>query len=191
MKIKISFFCAIMIAALFLSHSYLSISALLAATLHELGHIACAKKLGIPLSELKLGIFGASLMPRGSLCSYKDEILLCAAGPLVNIICGIALFPFRNSLGDLATFFMCSSLFLGTLNLLPVTDFDGGRILSCIISQTISPQAAATVCRRISFSLVIALWMISVYLLLRLHASLSLFVFSSSLFCKIFIREKN
>lgn len=191
MKIKISFFCIIMTASLFLTHSYISLASLLAAALHELGHIICAKLCSIPLQELKLGIFGASLTPKGIICSYKKEILLAASGPAFNIFSAIALFLFFNTLGNFGEFFMLSSLFLGFLNLLPIRDFDGGRILHCLICQTLSPRVADAICSRLSFLLIITLWMISVYLLLRLTASLSLFVFSSALFCKIFIPQKN
>jgi Zn-dependent protease len=190
LKIKISFSGAIMALALFLTHSYISLAALLAAFLHELGHIIAAKICKIDLGELKLGIFGASLTSKVMLCSYKKEIFLCLAGPLVNLTSVLILFPFCKFENSFNTLFISTSLFLGLLNLLPIYEFDGGRILYCLLSPYLSLTAVTTVIKTISFILIFILWSLSVYLLLRLSSSVSLFVFSLSLFSKIFLSQK-
>ena len=188
-KIKISFSGVIMTVALFLTHSYISIAALIAAAFHEIGHIIAAKICNIPLGELKLGIFGAALTPKTLLCSYKKEIILCIAGPLVNLTLAIILFPLFNY-GKFLSLFISASLFLGTLNLLPIYDFDGGRILYCLLSSKLSVEASTKILKTVSFVLIFMLWCLSVYLLLRLSSSISLFVFSISLFAKIFLSQK-
>ena len=190
MKIKSSFWLAPIAVALVFTHSYLSLTALCSAALHELGHIFMARICKIELKELRLGIFGASLTPASSLCSYKKEILLCLSGPAVNLLCFALFLPLCNS-SELAEFFAVSSLFLGILNLLPIHDLDGGRILKCLLCEKLSYDLADTICRALSFLLVTAMWLTSVYLLLRTSASLSLFVFSTALFCKIFLHRKN
>ena len=189
LKIKLSFSGAIMLLALFLTHSYLSLAALLAAALHELGHIIAARICKIPLGELKLGIFGAALTPKALLCSYKKEIALCLAGPLVNIISALAFFPLLNEDNGFGSLFISASLFLGILNLLPIYEFDGGRILFCILSSKLSVKTATTVIKTTSLILIFALWSLSIYLLLRLSSSVSLFIFSLSLFSKIFLSQ--
>ena len=191
MKIRLSFLLCVIVAVLIFTHSYLSLVALLAAALHELGHILAAKLCNIPLKELKLGIFGASLTPQSSLCSYKKEIILCAAGPFVNLLSAALLLPFLTELNSFAEFFTASSLFLGILNLLPIYDLDGGRILNCMLCEKLSPEGAEKICKKLSFCIVTSMWLISVYLLLRVSSSLSLFIFSSALFCKIFVHRKN
>ena len=190
LKIKLSFSGAIMVLALFLTHSYLSLAALLAAALHELGHIAVAKICKIELGELRLGIFGASLSSRPLLCSYKKEIALCLAGPIVNLISVIIILPICNSNDGFTMLFVSASLFLGILNLLPIYEFDGGRILLSILAMHISLKGAIKVIRLTSFALIFALWSLSVYLLLRLQSSVSLFIFSLSLFAKIFLSQE-
>jgi stage IV sporulation protein FB len=189
LKIKLSFSGAIMLLALFLTHSYVSIAALIAAALHELGHIIAAKLCDIPLGELRLGIFGAALTPKTMLCSYKKEMLLCLAGPLTNIMLSLFLLPLYNT-NTFFALFIKASLFLGILNLLPIYEFDGGRILFCILSYKLPPRTSITVIRVISFILIFALWSLSVYLLLRLSSSISLFIFSLSLFSKIFLSQR-
>ena len=187
LKIKLSFSGALMVLALFLTHSYISLAALIAATIHELGHIVIAKICNIELGELKLGIFGASLTPKTMLCSYKKEILLCLAGPLANLISAFLFEQFTSNPSDFGGLFISASLFLGLLNLLPIYEFDGGRILFCLLSSHLSLRAATRTVKAISFVLIFSLWCLSVYLLLRLSSSLSLFIFSLTLFSKIFL----
>lgn len=189
LKIRLSISGILMVIALITTHSYISLAALLAAAIHELGHVLAAQLLNIPLCEMKLGIFGASLSLSDSFLSYKKEIILAAAGPLTNIACvllSIFLFDIQNDFFEL---FISSSLFLGILNLLPILDFDGGRILLCLLSLKISPDAAHQILKISSFILIFTLWALSVYLLLKLSSSLSLFIFSISLFAKLFISK--
>lgn len=87
MKLGVSFFSLLILLSLILTRSYLSLVALVAAALHECGHILAAKLCRIPLVQMKLGIFGATLQTDRALCSYGKEIILAAAGPLTNLLC--------------------------------------------------------------------------------------------------------
>lgn len=190
LKIRLSLSGALMIVALFLTHSYISIAALLASVLHEAGHIVAAKLCKIPMTELKLGIFGAALTPAQTLLSYKKEIILSLAGPLVNLLCALPLTVLIKEPDGFCQLFLTASLFLGFLNLLPITDFDGGRILYCLLSYKFSPDTAQKAVKTLSFLLVFTLWSLSVYLLIKLTSSLSLFIFSLSLFSKLFLTKE-
>ena len=190
MKIKVSFFFLLMLASLLLSHAYLSLAAFISAAIHELGHILAARKCSISLGEMRLGIFGAQITPKTSLCSYKNEILLAIAGPLANLLTATLLLLLCNESEGFWGMLFQTSLFLGILNLLPIDDFDGGRILRCSLLLFFSPQRVSSILQVISFILVLSLWIFSVYLLLRASASLSLFTFSLSLFCKTFLKQK-
>ena len=190
-KIKISFFGVLMLLALIFTHSYISLAALFAAAIHEIGHILAAKMCAIPIRELKLDIFGASLSTNTALYSYKKEIFLAAAGPIANILSALILYPILKSSSSFGQLFIAASLFLGILNLLPISDFDGGRITRCIMCEIFSHSTACRICEVLSLVSVICLWLLSVYLLLLRASSLSLFVFSLSLFFKLFIRQKN
>lgn len=189
LKIRISFFALLMLLALALSNSVISLAAFVAATLHELGHIFAAKLFKTDLGELKLGIFGASLSIDSSMTSYKTEIAVALAGPLTNLLCALLTCSSYCRQSSFFEYFFVCSLFLAFLNLLPITDLDGGRILLCSLSLFLPCYAANKVLLVCSFVLVFSLWCLSVYLLLRLGASLSLFVFSSALFCKIFLKS--
>ena len=163
---------------------------LTSATLHEFGHIISARLRKINLKKLDVGIFGARLTMDTGLCTYNDEILICAAGPAVNFITAYIAFAVSQYTGiesQATELFILSSLSLGIINILPIYSFDGGRILYALISKISNPKAAEGAVRFFSFISLFLLWSISLYLLLRTTASLSLFVFSVSVFSSLFI----
>lgn len=190
-KICLSLFGVIMLATLFLSGSRLSFAAIISAALHELGHLLAARIRNIPISELRLGIFGARITTGARLISYTDELILAAAGPVSNFLCAFIISVFKASSDCFMGLIFTTSVFLGLLNLLPVNELDGGRIIHCLLCKLLPLSACERICELLSFLSILTLWTLSVYLLLRRHASLSLFLFSAYLFFGIFIRQKN
>ena len=188
MKIKIGFFSVFTLLAWFLTNPLYGAAALGAATLHEIGHLVVAKMLGISFREMAITPFGAALTPSSYLGGYADELIIAAAGPFINLLSAAVIFPIAQKAEPLCYFFLLASLFLGFLNLLPVSGFDGGRILACLLSHRIRQTVIERMLALTSFITLFFLWSFSVYLLLRVGSSLSLFVFSCSLFCKLFIR---
>ena len=133
------------------------------AVLHESGHMLAAVLLGIPLRSLDIGTFGASLKVRGSLISYPKEFLLCAAGPAMNFFSAFAaviFFEHRGYYSECGEWFIAVSLMLGSLNLIPAEGFDGGRMLSVVISSLFGPRASAKVLTVTTFSSILFLWMV-------------------------------
>ncbi|HIT02750.1 MAG TPA: peptidase M50 [Candidatus Enterenecus merdae] len=95
--------------------------ALLACTVHELGHWAAARALGGRVGQLRLSAVGAELrfawpMP----LSYGWEGLVVLAGPAANLL--LAVPAFALGLEVLAV----SSVWIGAFNLLPIPPLDGG-----------------------------------------------------------------
>lgn len=193
-KIIITFPALVLFASFVLSGEGSSlIPIIFASAIHEFGHIFAAFLLRIPLTALSFDILGARLNVGPRLSSYKDEVLLCAAGPAANFISVLIFLPQIIRYGDLPnnffSLFFASSIALGLLNLAPIASFDGGRILTCLISMISNSTIADKVIRYISFLCVFVIWSASVYLLLKTGSSLSVFVFSILLFTKLFIKE--
>ena len=185
-KIKIGFFFVLMSLTLLVTSRQYFPALALSVTLHELGHILAARLRGIRLSKFSLGILGATLFPKERFFSYVDEIFLCLGGPLMNFLSVIVCLSLHI---PNTSFFVLSSLALGTLNMLPIHDFDGGRIFSAFLRLHTSDYTARLISRIVSFVCLFSLWCTSVYFILRYSATLSLFVFSASIFTKIFISE--
>ncbi len=166
---------------------------LLAAAIHECGHLVVAHWFDIPIQALHISILGARLELSNPLISYRREWILCAAGPFFS---GLgALFPLLLTFilpeSAWAERFAGISLALGLVNLLPIGWLDGGRMFRMLCYQFLSPDAVRMLVRAVSFFFFLLLWMTSVYLLLRVGNSLSLFVFSFSLFLRFFLLESD
>ena len=149
MKLGVSFFSLLILLSLILTRSYLSLAALVAAALHECGHILAAKLCHIPLVQMKLGIFGATLKTDRALCSYGKEIILAAAGPLTNLLC-FALCCIADAKSEEAELFALASFVLAILNLLPISELDGGRIVYCTLASLLPVSVASRIVSTLS-----------------------------------------
>ena len=173
--------------AILLTDIQLALPCLLSAAFHECGHILASKLLGIGLDEMKLDLFGARLSVSSKQISYHAEFLLCAAGPFFSLLLSVLLSLFNCNTYVFFQDLRDSSLFLGLLNLIPVRGFDGGRMLTSLLSLISSPYFANLIERLLTGVFLIILWGIAVYLLLITGGGLILFVFSAGLFCKVFL----
>lgn len=158
-----------------------------AAFIHECGHLLAAKLMRLRVKSIRLGIFGAGIEIDTLKCTYKKEIILCAAGPAANLFTAATVYLFHETVHQPAIYFVIASLFLAFLNLLPAKGFDGGRIASCILIRLTNEITAYKIIEFLSFICFFVLWSTSVYIILRTGAYLSLFIFSWNLFMHFFI----
>ena len=97
--------------------------------LHEAGHMIAAISLKVPVREFGLRL-GGTYVKRARSTRRRDEILIAASGPLMNLLLVVP-FLFVPRFGiQLAT----CNLVLGFVNLLPLPSSDGLRILRNLMS---------------------------------------------------------
>lgn len=157
---------------------------LLAALFHELGHLAAAKLLGIRIAQMEIDVLGAKLYPAGLLPSFGDELCLAASGPLFSLLLSAFLFPYG---GLFARTLALTSLSLALFNLLPIGEFDGGRMLHAALSCILDAPAAHRVLAACTYLSLLLLFCLSSCLLLRYGQNLSLAVLTATLFAKFFL----
>ena len=169
-------------------HLIYTVTLLLAALIHECGHLLAAHVLHISIGSLHISILGARLELRDPLLSYQKEWALCAAGPIFSFLAAalaaLLLDAYPHSEG--LRLFAMTSYALGMINLLPIGWLDGGRMFRAMCLMLFSHRVANVLLQIFSFFFLLILWMISVYLLIRVGNSLKLFVFSVSLFFRFF-----
>lgn len=120
------------------------LAAVLAALLHELGHLAALYCLNIPVTSFRIGSFGASI--ETAPMTRRQEILCAAAGPAVSL----SLLLLCRWLPRAA---VCGAI-QGIYNLIPIYPLDGSRVLKCAVSMIASQEQTDEVCRVVEISFV-------------------------------------
>ncbi len=204
-RIKIMPSAYIMLAAMMISDRLIIILLyFFAAALHELGHIAAARLLGLEVTELRFSYCGVRMRMDGGMMSYKKEILIAASGPLANIavimtavsaltLMRISVESAQNSCIDLINnnlftisgtlcFVSLSSLLQCMINLLPVRTLDGGRVIYCALAHIFGERVAERSLGVLSALSAFFLWTVALYLMLKISSGLGIYVFSACLF---------
>lgn len=120
-------------------------SAYASVTVHELAHLLAALCIGLNPESITLSPFGARLALKNKIvASVADEIILYAAGPLLNgIIAAVSAYLKMDGIYRINTALML-------MNLLPVPPLDGGMIMKRIISVRFGIRAGERVCTCVS-----------------------------------------
>lgn len=108
-----------------------------ALLIHESGHLLAA-------AGFKMGVSYLGILPFGIVIRLNEEhrrgknqrILVAAAGPIASFLGAAVIFLCRSLLPEAVfSFLFCANLCLGAFNLLPISNFDGGRILFYLLSD--------------------------------------------------------
>lgn len=139
-----------------------------AVFVHEAGHLFAFLALGEPTPLFSGRAGGLLLSPRGGVLSYGRELVIAAAGPFFNILTALALLPaLHGAWGEASFCFFALNLLSALFNLLPITGFDGGRVLFCLASLLLPSRPARGICDGCSL----------IFLLLFYFSALFLFLF--------------
>lgn len=137
-----------------------------AAALHELGHLAALRLLGGAVTALRISVFGAELAAEGGRLSYGRELAAVLAGPLTNLLAGLALARLGYPAAAGAHLVLCA------FNLLPVRPLDGGRALYLAAAWAAGPAAGEALCRWIGGCAALSLATVLAWVMVRSGGSL-------------------
>lgn len=126
---------------------------LLAAALHESGHLLVLKLCRVPVYRLRITAFGC-VLETGPM-AYAAEARTALAGPAVNLL----LLPLWH--WDPA--FALVSLALAAFNLLPVWPLDGGRWLRAVLGLHMSLEPAQRAETAVRTAALCLLWTAALY----------------------------
>ena len=139
------------------STSSFLVTFLLAAALHEGGHLLAARWRGVPVRALSMTAFGCVLdFVDGALVRDKDLLWIAAAGPLCNLL--FALLCVTPWVGRWrgAALFGAEHLLLALFNLLPVFPLDGAVLCAGLLKPKVGERRAEQVVLALSGGLGLA-----------------------------------
>lgn len=120
---------------------------ILAAALHEIGHLLCLYILGLRPSRLCIQIGGAIIEANCSTLSYGREAWVYIAGPLANLA---TILPCLLTTSRFAIQLAAASALCAGYNLLPILPLDGGQVLFCLCASRLPPARAYSICKKSS-----------------------------------------
>ena len=135
----------------------------IASALHEGGHILALRCNGVSIQSICLKSSGTVI--RVGELSYRQELLVTMAGPLVNVLL------FLSTLRQFPPFALIN-LGLFCYNMLPLYPLDGGRMLRALLRLSLSHGIATGVEQGIGALCLLLLGGASAYLTCVLHAGL-------------------
>ena len=139
---------------------------LFAAVIHELGHYVALNILHIPVLRMTLCYNGAYI-ETGYMTKW-GELFSAAAGPTAGIVC-VFLYSYFPKLA------ICAFI-QSVYNLLPLPDYDGGRIIKSVIRCFLPPIIADGVYSGVVLGVCLLLVLLGIYFWLIARLGIILFL---------------
>ena len=156
-----------------LDRSGILLYGLLAALIHECGHVLAFLLLHDRPEEISFEIGGIRMVRPQRPIGVAWEVFQLMMGSVTNLA---VFFLLAFSLGTInrLSLFAVSHLFLGLFNLLPVTSLDGGKILQLLLEQRLSLRTAYMFSKILSIAVCLTLALAGGYLYWCRQGGLSL-----------------
>ncbi len=112
---------------------------LLAAFVHELGHLLCAAMVGAPILRFDVELWGGRMF-YGGMLSYKRELIISLGGIAANLLFApLGLIPLFGVYGKL---FYYSCFCYALINVVPARTLDGGEAFRALMLSCTDPYTA-------------------------------------------------
>jgi stage IV sporulation protein FB len=163
---------------------------LLAAVMHELGHLTVMYLCGIEAEQVTFYPFGLDIRADKYSRTYGQEVIIRLAGVIANFVCAACSFVIYLYVNNIyVSFFMVVNVILLIVNIIPIKSLDGGMALENLLLMRYDITKVGTVMKVVSFVFLLLLWVAAVYLLLYSDGNYTLFAMCVFLFISIFIRR--
>ena len=166
-------------------------AALIAALLHELGHMAVMRICGMKLTGITVLPYGLEMTTNRPPSSFYEDIAVNSAGCIVNLISFPAFYALGAVIhGDFGDFLLLSafaSATLGILNAFPIISLDGGCVLEAVLSLFLPPHTSYRAVKTVSFVCLIILWVLATYVFMFSGYNYSLFAMAIWMFARVFL----
>lgn len=126
-------------------------AAILAAVVHESGHLLLLRLFGAGRGRLRIDGAGLNWERKGKTLGYGAELLSFFAGPAANGLAALLLARFAAAAAWQGGYFLAGTqLVLGGFNLLPVLPLDGAQMLETFLAWLTEPVTAYRITSTVS-----------------------------------------
>ncbi len=157
-------------AVLILDRENRIICCILAAVLHELGHLLMMRCFGVRVRAVSVRLFDV-LIKADAPRDLRSDVCITLGGVMMNLLCAAVSVPFSHR-------FLYANLALAIFNLLPVMSLDGGRLLWLLLSRRFLPRTCTVTLKLTTFVLLIPLMTAGIVMLFRSGYNYSLLAIS-------------
>jgi Zn-dependent protease len=118
--------------------------------LHELSHALVAMEHGVPVSGIRLHVFGGVSELEAEPPTPRAELLIAVVGPLTSFVIAALCYGLGRALGGppwvpvLTGYLAAVNFIIGVFNLVPGFPLDGGRLLRAMLWWATGRQGWAT-----------------------------------------------
>lgn len=170
---------------------YTAILTILAALIHELGHVFCLMRTKSSCNLLpKPNVSGFRIkIPE---MSYQKELLCALYGPLANLaVALLCLLPLSPKLTPYLHTFATLNIMTMISNLLPIEEYDGYKILGSVLSLTVRCEATAqNVLYMTSLIFSAVMCFLSLYVMLKLGEGYWIFAVFFTVMIRMVIKKQ-
>jgi len=167
-------------------------------TLHELGHSVAAQYYGIPVREIVLLPLGGVALISKNADKPLQDLVIAAAGPLVNVVLALVLFLVTRatvglpmltgqgtvdnllsqpSLQTMLVWLLAANISLVVFNLIPAFPLDGGRMFRAILAMFLGYPRATQIASAVGQVAAIGLGVVGILTGNFLLALVAVFIF--------------
>ncbi len=157
-------------AVLLLDRENRVICCLIAAALHESGHLLMMRRFRVPVRSVIFRLFDV-LIESDPVPSTCADMWITLGGVTMNFLCSLLFLPLSRKL-------MLANLALGVFNLLPVLSLDGGHLLYLLLSRRFLPRTCTVILKAVTFILLVPFMTAGILMLFRSGYNYSLLVIS-------------
>ena len=147
------------------------------------------------IKEIAFGIVNIDISGESdnfSKAESTDELFILLSGPLINLVLSLVLkLIYFNGGCYIINLISYQNLFLGIVNLLPISSLDGGRILYILLSKKLDFILAERILNIISLLFLIPLCILGFLLLIKSKYNFSLLILGCYLLSYVLFRSDN
>ena len=183
------FFAGLTAALLLDRTGYIGLG-LLAAVIHETGHLLMMAYFHSLPQKICFSAFQVNIVDGGrTRHSYQKDCLILLAGPGLNLVTALLLVPFITAESSFLLYFFYANLLLCGFNLLPIEALDGGQILTMLLLTRLNARTCSIIVDILSCIVILPLGIAGFLVLLRSKYNFSLLFISCYLMGLLLLRR--